>query len=365
MNDELTYKINVFYYTQIENSIPTNSMKILISPDEQRRSHLIVVGDSSGRITYYEIKDKSIHEVMGSEGSGKSPARFEKLSKMGRLSDKFMTAFGAKVAAYNAQGKEYFAFDTNLAESLKFALAEDSKFVFVCGEFILNFFEISNDTIEDVYQYICPSEILDIYVDSYDGVGYYVLLSCVDKRLRMLNNKGLVYEVKMDSNVYCFYPFIEGAYDFVNRKEQGKRYMLMGMSNGEVRCYLVNQFETKLEWTIKPHNGESKSEPQFIRLFRLSGRPKSEVVVVRADMTVDVYAAADHGNYEKVGTMKMESSITGIEGCFFSGYPIMIVTTFSGKIIGLSLSSEYKITAEDKLVEKPSKVGQSRLAIDL
>ncbi len=346
MDGDLTFKIKTFYFTQLDESIPKACMKILISPDERKKPHQIVVGDSTGKITFFEMKDATLVPILSTEARGKSPARFEKISKMGKLCDKFMTVYGAQIAAYNNQGKEYFGFDSNLAETLKWATAEESKYVFACGEFILNFFEIANGNIEDTYQYICPSEILDYYVDCYDGVSYYVLLSCVDKRLRMLNSKGLVFEAKMDSNVYSFYPMVDGAYDFANKRDPGKRYMLMGLSNGEVRCYQVSQFEARFEWTIKPQGKESKSEAQFIRYFRISGRDYPDIVVVRADMTVDIFSnKGDLKTYEKIASTQIESSITAVECAYFSGVSTLLLTTFSGKVLGLTLTSEYQINA--------------------
>jgi hypothetical protein len=293
------------------------------------------------------MKDNSLQPKIKTEAVNKAPARLEKLTRGGKISDRIMTAFGAQIEAFNTEGKKFFSCDSNIAEALKWAAAEENKFVFACGEFILNYYTITEESIDDTFHYICPSEILDIWVDSFDGLNYYSVLSCKDKTIRVLNDKQVVYEVKLDYNAHCFFPMSENAYDFVNKKEGGQRSLLMGMANGEVRNYMVNQHEAKLSLTIKPPSSGSKSEPVFIRVFRLSGKKKSEIIVARADGTLDVYSPKENpGSYERIATTELKDGLTGLEGVFFNDKPQMIVTTFSGKLIGLTLKSEFQGAAD-------------------
>jgi hypothetical protein len=65
-----------------------------------------------------------------------------------------------------------------MSEPLGWAVSEESKYIFTCGEFIFNIYQAVESSIEDIYQYISPAEILDVFVDSFDGVNYYPILLC-------------------------------------------------------------------------------------------------------------------------------------------------------------------------------------------
>ena len=89
-----------------------------------------------------------------------------------------MIASGNEIQALHVTGKNYFSFDSNVAEPLKFATKEGKVHVYTCGEFILNFYEISADNIDDVNKYTSPAEVLDIMIHKLDGANNYVILSC-------------------------------------------------------------------------------------------------------------------------------------------------------------------------------------------
>jgi hypothetical protein len=289
------------------------------------------------------MRDAALMEKVKTEAMGKCTARIEKLPRTAKGSERLMTAFGSQIAAYNIDGKQLFFVDSNLAEVLKWTVAEENKFVFACGEFMLNFYMFSDSKFDDIAQYICPSEILEAWVDSYDGFGYYVTLLCKDKKIRVVNEKGLVYEVKLDFNAHCCYPFNENAFNFIDKKQNGRKQLLLGMSNGEVRCYTMTQFDAKMDWTVKPTPDVSKAEATFIRLFKLSGSPKSDLVIARSDGVIEFYAQKNQeGQFERISQCNISDTITGLEGAFFAGQPMLIVSTFSGKIAGISLKNEYQ-----------------------
>lgn len=373
----MDFSVKTFYYTQLEGSIAYGCLRILISPDESKRQHCgrlsydsVVVGDSKGQIHYYELRDSSLIEKAKTDPMSKGCARLEKLTRGGKISDKIMTAFGSMVAAYNVEGKQYFSFDSNLAEVLKWVVAEENKYVFACGEFMLNFYTINEGNIDDTYQYICPSEILDQYADSYDGMGYYVMLLCKDKKLRMINERGVVYETKLDHNAHSCYPFDENAYNFTNKKASGTRQMLLGMSNGEIRCYSVTQFEAKQLWSINASQMKSKSEAVLIRMFRLSGGSKCDIVVARADGNLEFYAQKDQpGQFELIAQTSINDTVTGLEGSVFNGTPVLMASTFSGKLVGVTLKNEYRgmedvVATDGAKAEKERKISQLKKEIE-
>jgi hypothetical protein len=282
-------------------------------------------------------------EKIKTEATGKSTAKLEKLPKTAKGSERLMTAFGSQIAAYNIDGKSLFSVDSNLAEVLKWAIAEENKFVFACGEFMLNFYLISEGKFDDIFQYICPSEILETWVDSYDGFAYYVTLLCKDKKLRVVNEKGVAYETKLDFNAHCCYPYNENAFNFLDKKQPGRRQLLLGMSNGDVRCYTLTQFDCKQDWILKPDPNVSKAEAIFIRLFKLSGKSKSDLVVARSDGVIEFLSQkAQEGQFERLSHCSISDTITGLEGAYFFDQPMLIASTFSGKLIGISLKNEYQ-----------------------
>lgn len=98
-----------------------------------------------------------------------------------------MFATGNEVKAIKIKGTEYFSFASNIAEPLKFANKQGKGSVFTCGEFILNYYNIEGNSIDDIFKYNSPAEVLDILVHKLDGASSYLILSCKDRGVRVLN----------------------------------------------------------------------------------------------------------------------------------------------------------------------------------
>ena len=131
---------------------------------------------------------------------------------------------------------------------------------------------------------------------------------------------------------------------------------MAGMSNGEVRCYSFTQFEAKLDWTIKAALGSSKSEPIFVRAFRLSQGQNNDVIVARSDSTLDIFSqrpTKDSTNisWERIANIDISEAITGIEGAVFNDRPMLIVSTFSGNLMGMTLRNEYTGVQEAQMIQ--------------
>jgi hypothetical protein len=175
-----------------------------------------------------------------------------------------------------------------------------------------------------------------------------------DKKIRVLNDKGVVYETKTDHIPACIYPFHELAYNFAPKKEGNVKQYVVGMSNGDIKCYRMNQFDASVSWSITAV--KSKSEPLFIRIFNLSGGKRSELIVARQDSQIEVYSCkentANNLEFELIAWIDTTEAITGLEGCFFGAEqkPQMFFSCFSGKILGLTLQNEYR-AGQDQSVQ--------------
>lgn len=144
-----------------------------------------------------------------------------------------------------------------------------------------------------------------------------------------------------------------------------KQYVV-GMSNGDIKCYRVNQFEASVSWSIAAC--KSRSEPLFVRIFNLSGGKRSDLIVARQDSQIEVYSCkegtASNLEFELIAWLDTAESITGIEGCFFGAEmkPQMFIACFSGKILGLTLHNEYK-SSEDQSLQGKSEMAKQIQAL--
>ena len=115
--------------------------------------------------------------------SRKDVSRIEKVAGKQRK-DRVTFALGSYVYAYNKEGKSYFSFDSNLTEALKYVCVEEYG-VWTVGEYMINYFEVVNNEINDVNYFLCPAQIIDCFIHSLDGYNFCAILSCKDKVIRI------------------------------------------------------------------------------------------------------------------------------------------------------------------------------------
>ena len=125
------------------------------------------------------------------EPSRKSISRLQIIYSIANAKPSLMYAAGNKIHALTTAGKEYFSFESNVTEPIKWIFKEGKGSVFSCGEYILNFYYIGNEDVEDLFQFNSPAEVMDVFVHCLDGTNFYPILTCkvkfIQKHQKMKN----------------------------------------------------------------------------------------------------------------------------------------------------------------------------------
>ena len=98
-----------------------------------------------------------------------------------------MHALGNEIKAITGGGKEFFTFDSNVAEPIKWVVKRGKSTVYSAGEYIFNIYEIGSEDVKDVFQFSAPSEILSCVNGQFVSEGsYYTILCCKVIKLKLL-----------------------------------------------------------------------------------------------------------------------------------------------------------------------------------
>lgn len=94
-------------------------------------------------------------------------------------------------------------------------------------------------------------------------------------------------------------------------------------------------------WKITPRN--SKSGVIGINVFNFTKKGENDLIVARNDTSIEVYInmapkGSNNPIFELRGSIMIEESITNLESAYFGpiGKPEVIVTTYSGKVYGIT-----------------------------
>lgn len=302
-----------------------------------------MVGDNGGKISYFTRNGASLTKRITTEKLPKGISRINKFHPSAKKSS-IMVSSGNEIRALDSNGKQFFAFDSNVAEPIKYAIAENGKYVYTCGEFLFNYYEILENSVDDYNRYNSPAEILDVFIHFLDGVSQYPILSCKDRGVRILNSECFLFKLSLSGAGNCMRLFIDSEQTLLDKQSLDRRF-IFGQDDGVISCFQLNQFEGGCSnlWNIKPKG--SNSPIVAIDLLRFTKGKYDDLIVARADSLVEVYR--NMGNevspsFEIIGSIKIGESITNLKGAYFGAVdkiPEIIVTTFSGKIFGVKNNS--------------------------
>lgn len=296
----------------------------------------VITGDSKGQISIFEMSGRELVLKSQTKPSKKSLSRLSKISQKQGPRNRVMYGIGTQVRALKMSGKQYFSFDTNLTEPLKWATVEENSYVFTAGEFIINFYEIQTDSINDTFQYIAPSEILEMFIHSLDGVNYFAIVATKDRTIRVLNSEKEIYNFTLPGNANSISLWTDVKVKLDSKRETPKN-LIFGLEGGLVTCYQLDQFKETHLWEIKSPN---KSSVVTAKQVFITGDERADIAIARSDTTIEIYSNLAQNNsssiFEKRGEVKIGETITTIEPAKLrpNQYEIF-VSTYSGKIFGV------------------------------
>lgn len=178
----LQLQLNRVDYCQVGT---TNAKCMKLMPSVQKELQRVVVGDSSGVVQLFTIKQKEPVNIFKTLPS-KRITRVELAGKFNDVFDRIFASSLSTVTGYSKKGKQFFSFETNMTEPIR-SMSVMGDNLCITGSYVYNSYKNSQ---ESAY-YLCPDKINDIICLPLTSPDSKIIpiLACNDRTLRVLDVK--------------------------------------------------------------------------------------------------------------------------------------------------------------------------------
>uniref|UniRef100_A0A0N5CEF1 Bardet-Biedl syndrome 7 protein homolog n=1 Tax=Strongyloides papillosus TaxID=174720 RepID=A0A0N5CEF1_STREA len=311
-------------------------LKIITLPDEEKKTKKkkkhkslvkIVVGSQDGVLTCLENRDSSFNVVFSTLPG--PPINNVKLGgALNSIQDRIFIGADNCVKGYSRKGKLFFSFECNFTEPIT-AMHVYGVDLLICSRNVLTHYH----DLQETNSYICGEVITDVIClpileGSWVGRGLTPIISCEDKKIRVLSNGELCYVIKISdvANILSLY-MNDGGYS--------RQRVLYGTRDGKVGLLDLPEKEGKILWEI---DTTSISKVTSVFYYSLYGNTHPDVIIAKDDGTIDFFNVDEMDNFTLKQTYSSEDSITGIVCGRFTNqnYDELIVSSYSGWIFSLT-----------------------------
>ncbi|XP_076683927.1 BBSome complex member BBS7 isoform X2 [Andrena cerasifolii] len=290
----------------------------VFSATEHRQTQKFVVADHDGVLHVYGVKKG---ELQVSFKSLPGP----KISKMvigGTARDKIFIAHGNTVKGYTKKGKLFLEFDTNLIDpiSAMYVLGPD---LAACARDLYHRYH----DCKDADSYLAGETLYDVVLLPVERSTIYAILACGDCAVRVLHGTKTPAVLRLPSVPTVLSLYREGDVESKDR-------VLVGTMDGKVGLLILQGNKTlRITWLLNMTGSEVTSLDTYELQDGL------DILVGRQDGTVEVYTFPEEDTlpslrYRSNASESISSVVGGIIGA--AGYPEVLVTTYSGRIFGLT-----------------------------
>ncbi|XP_011299492.1 Bardet-Biedl syndrome 7 protein homolog [Fopius arisanus] len=336
------------------------TMRILPSHDAKALQKF-AVGDHDGILHVFGMKKG---ELQLSFKSLPGP-KIEKLvlgGTLGNPKDKIFIAYGNSVKGYTKKGKMFLEFDTSLIDPITsmFVLGPD---LAACARDLYHRYQ----NCKDADSYLAGETLNDVILIPGEGSSVLAILACGDRAIRVLTGTKSPTILRLPSVPTVLTSWREDQRDSRNR-------ILVGTQDGKIGLLTVQGAKTiRITWVI------TTAAPEVTSLDTYELEDGLDILVGRQDGTVEVFAFPEDEEttplrrYRYNAGESVSTVMGGIIGA--AGYPEILVTTYSGRIFGLttrppgSLEAGSSIEALEKLkteiLELEQKLEEEKEMFDL
>eukprot|EP01017_Pseudomicrothorax_dubius_P042816 TRINITY_DN7043_c0_g1_i3.p1 TRINITY_DN7043_c0_g1~~TRINITY_DN7043_c0_g1_i3.p1 ORF type:complete len:729 (-),score=128.21 TRINITY_DN7043_c0_g1_i3:32-2218(-) len=313
----------------------TNRGCLRIVPSQDKKPPGFVIGDDSGVVNYYEVRNGDVDPRFnsGAPTVRKEICRIELAGMPYYARDKVFFSIGTTIRAFR-QGKMLHAFETNLTEMIR-TIAVEENYLWVAGEHILNMYLIQKDTLRDMAYFVSPDRINDLLtLNIISPTIYSPVLACEDKAVRVLDAECRQhYQYLFPSAATCLVPFSAKA-KLVENKGSLDRTILVGLQNGFVVCLSLEVNDAFKQWELPPPEDTIGGAVSCLKLVDLKGKGVNDIIVARDQGSLEVYQL-NSNDYVMVYRTNVNEQITGLDAGTLSqpGYSEIILSTFSGRVL--------------------------------
>ncbi|XP_044019178.1 Bardet-Biedl syndrome 7 protein homolog isoform X2 [Aphidius gifuensis] len=295
--------------------------KVLPSFDP-KISQKFAVGDHDGVLQVYGFRKG---ELQLSFKSLPGP-KIEKVMLGGSLNsskDKIFIAYNNSVKGFSRKGKMFLEFDTSLIDSIT-AMYVLGPNLAACARDLYHRYENCKDS----DSYLAGEILHDVALIPGDNQTVLAILACGDNAIRVLTGTKRPTILRLPSVPTVLKVWTESNTDSCNR-------ILVGTVDGRIGLLILQGLKTiRITWIINSPGSEISS----LDTFELEDG--IDILVGRQDGMVEVYNFTDDEDTTPIVRYcyNAEESISSVVGGIIGavGYPEILVTTYSGKIFGLT-----------------------------
>ncbi|XP_077278371.1 BBSome complex member BBS7 isoform X2 [Temnothorax americanus] len=264
---------------------------------------------------------------------------------IGMVKDKIFIAYGSSVKGFTRKGKLFLEFDTSLIDPISaiYVLGPD---LAACARDLYHRYR----DCKDADSYLTGETLHDVVLLPGDGNVMYAILACADCAVRVLHGTSSPTVLRLPSAPTVLSIYREGEIYSRDR-------VLVGTADGRVGLLILQSNKTlRVTWLLTSTGSEITS------LDTHQLQDGIDILIGRQDGVVEVYSFPDEDvsstlRYHYNAGESISTVVGGIIG--IANYPEVLVTTYSGRVFGLT-------TGPPGLLEAgQSDVGLARLKLEI
>eukprot|EP01029_Cantina_marsupialis_P016156 TRINITY_DN358_c0_g1_i1.p1 TRINITY_DN358_c0_g1~~TRINITY_DN358_c0_g1_i1.p1 ORF type:complete len:712 (+),score=139.21 TRINITY_DN358_c0_g1_i1:84-2219(+) len=325
----------------------SESKTLCVLPIGKKKRQKVVVGDDLANVTCFEVRKNDIHTVFSH--SGDKQHKINCVTTGGPIGNKNRIMFSQnnRVEGITKTGKNFFSFQTSLAEAIHTLDVEDKR-MWIGGEFVYNSF---NDCKDESF-YMAPDKINAMCMANITReTEYDAILGCQDKYVRVIQGSKCVFDTVLDGSVACLRDFSSSTV-----KENG---VLYGTGNGNIGRLLCQNTGVRREWRIC--NTESLGGVTTMVAADLTQDGCNDIALGRDDGLIQVYGFG-MGDPVLQFDCSLGETVQSIDVGHINSpvYQDLVVCGYSGNVV--SFTSENAVgVSEEYGQDKASKLRDNRM----
>ncbi|EFN77388.1 Bardet-Biedl syndrome 7 protein homolog isoform X2 [Harpegnathos saltator] len=338
----MTLALTRIDYTTV--GVTSRGTTVLFPPNEAKQPQKFAVADHDGVLHIYGMK-KGEPQLSFKSLPGPKIHKMVLSGSIGMLRDKVFIAYGSSVKGFTRKGKMFLEFDTSLIDPIS-ALYVHGADLAACARDLYHRYK----DCKDADSYLAGETLYDVVLLPGEYNAVYAILACADSAVRVLHGTKSPTVLRLPSAPTVLSVYREGDV-------QSKDRVLVGTADGRIGLLILQGNKTlRITWLLTSTGSEITS----LDTFEL--QDGVDILVGRQDGVVEVYTFPEEDvpstlRYHYNAGESISTVVGGIIG--IANYPEVLVTTYSGRIFGLTTSPPGLLEAGQ------SDVGLTKLKLEI
>ncbi|KYN38351.1 Bardet-Biedl syndrome 7 protein [Trachymyrmex septentrionalis] len=340
----MTLALSRIDYTTV--GVTSRGTTIIFPPYEgtTKQPQKFAVADHDGVLHIYGMKKGEL-QLSFKSLPGPKIQKMVLGGSIGMLRDKIFLAYGSSVKGFTRKGKLFLEFDTSLIDpiSAMYVLGPD---LAACARDLYHRYR----DCKDADSYLTGETLYDVVLLPGDGNVVYAILACADCAVRVLHGTRSPTVLRLPSAPTVLSIYREGEIYSRDR-------VLVGTADGRVGLLILQGNKTlRITWLL------TSTGSGITSLDTYELQDGIDILVGRQDGVVEVYTFPDEDvssilRYHYNAGESISTVVGGIIGV--ANYPEVLVTTYSGRVFGLTTSPPGLLEAGQ------SDIGLARLKLEI